>query len=210
MEIYHSEEEQLEAIKRWWKSQGASVILGVSLGAILILGYNMWQSHRLGQSEKASALYQQMMAAKQTESAVKLNERIIQQYDSTIYATFARFVQAKVKAEGGDLAAAKHELESVLSSSVEEKFKHLARLRLGQLLVANNEAQAALTLLEKVRDFGAFQRDYELLKGDIYIALNRRDEALSAYQAARRLGAASPLLEMKLDELGGGIAEAAQ
>ncbi|BBL71953.1 YfgM family protein [Methylogaea oryzae] len=208
MEIYHSEEEQLEAIKRWWKENGPSAIVGVAIGAALILGYNLWQDHRRGQSEQASALYQEMVKAtesKQIESAEKLNERIAQNYDGTVYATFARLAQAKLKADGGDMAAARRMLEAVLSSSVEDKFKHIARIRLGQVLLEVNEAPAALDLVEKAqaKGFGAFERDYELLKGDIYSALNRRDEARVAYQAAQRLGAASAALEMKLDEFGG-------
>lgn len=208
MEIYHSEEEQLEAIKRWWKENGVSVIAGVVIGGALILGYNLWREHRRSQSEQASALYQQMvksLESKQTDSADKLNERIMQNYDGTVYATFARLAQARLKVDGGDTAAARRMLEAVLASSAEDKFQHIARIRLGQVLLESNEAPAALSLVEQAqaKGFGAFERDYELLKGDIYSALNRRDEARVAYQAAQRLGAASAALEMKLDEFGG-------
>lgn len=208
MEIYHSEEEQLEAIKRWWKENGASAIAGVVIGGALILGYNLWQEHRRSQSEQASALYQEMvkaMESKQADTAEKLNERIALNYDGTVYATFARLAQAKLKVDGGDVAAARRMLEAVLASSAEDKFKHIARIRLGQILLESNEAQAALNLVEQAqaKGFGSFERDYELLKGDIYSALNRRDEARIAYQAAQRLGAASASLEMKLDEFGG-------
>lgn len=208
MEMYQTEEQQLEAIKRWWKDNGASVIAGVAIGAALIVGYGLWKDHQRSLGEQAAGQYQQVikaMEAKQTESAEKLNERLVMNYDSTVYGGFARLAQAKLKADGGDLAAARRMLEGLLAASAEEKFKHVARLRLGQVLLDSNEAPAALSLVEQAqaKGFGAFERDYELLKGDIYSALNRRDEAKTAYQTAQRLGASSASLEMKLEELGG-------
>lgn len=207
MEIYHSEEEQLEAIKHWWKDNSASVIAGLVIGVALVIGYNLWKDHRQHQAEQAAGVYQQMMKAlnaKQAESADKLADRIVHEHAKTIYSTFAQLTQAKIKTDAGDIAAARRILEGVLASAAEDKFKHLARIRLGQVMLDSNEAQAAWEMVEQVpvKDMGEFERDYQLLKGDIYSALNRRDEARSAYQAARRLGASSAFLEMKMDEFG--------
>ena len=46
-----------------------------------------------------------------------------------------------------------------------------------------------------------FTASYEELKGDLYVALNRVDEARTAYQNALREGAQSPLLQFKLDDI---------
>ncbi|TAN50464.1 MAG: tetratricopeptide repeat protein [Methylococcaceae bacterium] len=209
MEMYQTEEQQVEALKRWWQENSTSAITGVVLGTALIMGYNAWREHQQHMSEQASGYYQQMvkaMDAKQTESADRLSERIIQEYGSTAYGAFARLAQAKLKVDAGDAPAARRMLEGLLASSAEDKYKHVARLRLGQVLLESNDAKAALDLVEqqaKAGGFASYERNYELLKGDIYSALNRPTDALAAYQAAQRLGAASALLEMKLDELGG-------
>ena len=37
-----TEEEQLEAIKRWWKENGTSLIAGVAIAAAGVFGWNAW------------------------------------------------------------------------------------------------------------------------------------------------------------------------
>ena len=63
MEIYDTEEEQLDAVKRWWKENGQSTIIGLVFGIAIILGWNYWQDHKKVQAEQASALYSQLIQA---------------------------------------------------------------------------------------------------------------------------------------------------
>ena len=43
-EEYQTEEEQIEALKRWWKENGKSIIAGLVLGIGSIGGYRYWQA----------------------------------------------------------------------------------------------------------------------------------------------------------------------
>ena len=56
-----SEEEQLDVAKRWWKENGTSLIAGAVLAAAGVFGWNAWQNYQEGQSEAASARYQQLV-----------------------------------------------------------------------------------------------------------------------------------------------------
>lgn len=209
MEIYQTEEQELEAIKRWWKDNSQAVTLGIALGAAVLVGWNIWQARQRQVSEEASALYMQMskaIEAKQKDAAQTLSDSIAQKYGSTAYASFARLTTAKLKAENGDLAGARQVLEKLLlESSVQPYFKHLARLRLGQVLLASNQAEAVMKILDDAQSqgYGAFEKDYWLLEGDAQSALGKTTEARQAYQEASRLGARSAWLEMKLEDLGG-------
>lgn len=176
------------------------------LGVAVIIGWNMWQGNRQTTAEQASNLYQQMTQAteaKQGESAAKLGERIIQQYGSSAYAEYARLFLAKFKVEAGDFAGAKKMLEEELAKSGDENLKHLARLRLGRVMLAAGEIDPALKLLESVTDqkVGKFAGLYEELKGDLFVAAKRPGDARKAYEKAKELGEASPLLELKLNDL---------
>jgi predicted negative regulator of RcsB-dependent stress response len=206
MEVYLSEEERLEALQRWWKENKQSVFGGILLGLAAVGGWNMWQGNRQATAEQASNLYQQMLKAvetKQTESALKLGERIAGQYASTAYAEYARFFVAKAKAEMGDLAGARKALEEELAHSGDGNLKLLARLRLGRTLLAAGEVDPALKLVEPVAaaDAGKFAGLYEELKGDLYAAAKRPAEARKAYEKAKELGENSLLLELKLSDL---------
>jgi predicted negative regulator of RcsB-dependent stress response len=206
MEVYLSEEDRVEALKKWWKENARAIIFGIVLGVGVVTGWNAWKSAQKHKAEEASSLYQQLLKAveaKQTESATKLSERLVEQYPSTIYATYGRLFTAKLKAEAGDLGAAKKSLQDLLASTKDPAIKHLARLRLGRVLLAQADSEAALKLVEPLsrETMGAFESLYEELKGDLYADLHRPKDARMAYEKAKLSGAASPLLEIKLNNL---------
>lgn len=206
METYLSEEERVEALQRWWKENKQSLFGGVLLGAAVIAGWNMWQGNRRATAEQASIVYQQMVKAteaKQTDAAAKLGERIIEQYGATAYAEYARLFLAKLKADAGDLAGAKKMLEEELAKSGDDNLKAVARLRLGRVMLAMGEVEPALKLLEPftAAKLGKLAGLYEELRGDLYAAAKRPAEARNAYEKAKELGEASPLLELKLNDL---------
>lgn len=206
MEIYENEEERLEAVQRWWKENKQSMFGGVLLGVAVVVGWNMWQGNKHATAEQASGLYQQLTQAseaKQTESAQKLAERILQQYGSTAYAEYARLFLAKFKADAGDLPAAKKLLEESLAQGGDDTLKHVARLRLGRIMLAAGEIDPALRLVEPASgsQSGKFSGLYEELKGDLYAAAKRPGDARAAYEKAKEEGVNSPLLELKLNDL---------
>lgn len=206
MEFYATEEERLEALQRWWKENKSSIFGGLLLGLAVIAGWKMWQSNKQETAEQASLVYHQLteaMQAKQTEAALKLGERLIQQYPSTTYAEYSRLFLAKLKVEAGDLDAARNILEEELSHSKDEALKSLARLRLGRILLAKGEIEPALKLVGSLsnKELGKYAGLYAELRGDLLVAANRPAEARTAYQQARDLDNPSPLLELKINDL---------
>lgn len=206
MEFYESEEQRVDALKKWWKDNSSSVVMGLALGLAVLGGWNLWQGHQKQKAEEASGLYQQLLKAveaKQTDPAIKLAERLIEQHQGSAYAVYAALFEARLKAESGDLAGAKKILGDLLASNKDENIKHLARLRLGQVLLALGETDPALKLLEplKSRDMGKYESQYEELKGDLYGAEQRGSEALAAYERAKETGETAPLLDIKINNL---------
>ncbi|MGR9115498.1 MAG: YfgM family protein [Gammaproteobacteria bacterium] len=205
MEIYETEEEQVEALKRWWKENGQATITGVIVGVALILGWNFWQSYKRDQTLQASALYEQLLTAAdegKADSAEKIADRINEQYESVAYSTYAALIKAKIKVQQNDLAAAKQILEAT-AASADQELSHVARLRLIRILLAQGEYEKGLQLIAEV-DPGSmtgFAGAYEELRGDLYVALDSLGEARTAYQSALRSGHQSPLLQLKIDDL---------
>jgi predicted negative regulator of RcsB-dependent stress response len=206
VEEYLSDEERVEALKKWWQANSTSIILGLGLGFAVLTGWNIWQSTQHRKTEEASGLYQQLLKAvdaKQAEPAIKLSERIIERYQGSAYATYATLFAAKLQADAGDLAAAKKALGDLLAASKDGDIQHLARLRLVEVMAATGEYEAALKLLEplKPRDTGQYEALYEEQKGDLYAALDRTSEALASYELAKQKGQTLPLLDMKINDL---------
>jgi len=84
-----------------------------------------------------------------------------------------------------------------------EEFKHIARLRLLQVLLALGQYEQGLQIIAEIdpAKTEGFSASYDELQGDLYVAMGRQDEARNAYQSALRNDQANPLLQFKLDDL---------
>ena len=206
MEIYDTEEEQVAAIKKWWKENGMSTIMGAIVGIVLIFSWNFWQSYQKDKANQASNLYAQLLesvAKKDNESIQSINDQISEQFGSTAYGSYSALLLAKNKVDQGDLEAAKAILEKLMGSASSIELKNVARIRLIRLLHATGENEKGLQLIAEVDQASSegFTASYNELKGDIYVSLDRLAEARTAYQSVLREGMQSPLLQLKLDDI---------
>lgn len=205
MEIYDTEEEQLEAVKRWWKENGQATIIGLVVGLGFILGWDYWQNYKKGQTAQSSALYEQLLKSDetgQTASAEKIADRIQEQYKGTEYALYSELFEANQKVKQNDLAAAKQILRD-LAAKADPDLKNIAQIRLVRLMLATGEYEQGLQLINEVsaKASESFSGNYDELVGDLYVALDRVDEARTSYESAIRNKHQSPLLQFKLDDL---------
>jgi predicted negative regulator of RcsB-dependent stress response len=205
VEIYDTEEEQVEALKRWWKENATATIVGLGMGIVIILGWNYWQNHKKEQATQASLIYDQLLKAvdqDKKESVEKLAERTQEQFKGTEYATFSNLFQAKLKYQQGDVAAAKQILKAI-AAEPNKQLSNIAKIRLVRLMLDTGEYEQGLQLINEVDANAAlsYSANYDELVGDLYVALDRLDEARTSYQNALRNGQPSPLLQFKIDDL---------
>ncbi|MBK8163053.1 MAG: tetratricopeptide repeat protein [Gammaproteobacteria bacterium] len=203
------EEEQLEELKKWWEKYRNPVIYGLLAGIVTIVGVRAWVVHQGDLTVSASNEYEQMQVelhAGNAEAVSKRGAYIIDTYPGTPYAVLAAFALAREHVDKGDPAAARARLEWVVEHGKQPEFVHIARLRLGKLLLAMGEGAQALALLEPVQA-DVYAAEYEELKGDIYAETGQTAKARQAYELALdKAGAESDtrMLLIKLDNLGAG------
>ena len=210
MEVYQTEEQQVESMKQWWAKNARGTIVALIAGLGIIFGGRAWVDYKDTQSDAASVLYQAMLTSMKdgkSDAALEQGARILGQYDSTPYATLASLASAKVKLERGDITAARIHLQWVLDHGKPQEMVNIARLRLARVMMEGGETQQALSLLGSEPPAG-FAVAYKELEGDLYRALGQTDNARSAYRSA--MAALTPQarnraeLQMKLDDVGGG------
>ncbi|MDN3521192.1 YfgM family protein [Halomonas ramblicola] len=208
-----TEEEQVEALKRWWKENGLALVAGVAIAAAGVIGWNAWQGYQENQATAASMRYQQLinLTGGETLDEERLPEaralvtEIVDEHGTTLYADLARLIDARLAVTQGDNATARASLEAVIDAGRRDYVTGLARLRLARLQLADGDAEAALATLEAgVPEALAAQRAE--VRGDAHHALGRDDKAGEAWREALELAEADdqPLygVQLKLDNLG--------
>lgn len=207
MEVYDSEREQIDALKQWWKQYGKVIVIGLLLGLGSVVGWQQWQANLQAARESASLEYDVLLAELENQNFQGVKDRgatILNKYDGTPYAPLAALALARVHAEDGDLTAAATYLQRVIDQRDDEALRHVARLRLAQLLLAQDQAQQALALVQDLSAEG-FSSAYDELKGDIHAALGNVAEARKAYEraiASMDSALDQSTIKMKLDDLG--------
>jgi len=199
------EEEQLERIREWWQKNGKAVILGVIAAIIAAVSVQSWMVNQRAHTETASAEYAQLLQYIDSDQAkaAGVADRIISDYDDTIYATMAALLQARLAVEKSDWDKAAASLSWAMENSDDDGLRHVARLRLARVLMQQDKTDAALALLVDVEQ-GAFSANYQELLGDIYLLKGDKDKARAAYAKAvvmSTAGGNNRLLQMKLDDL---------
>ena len=219
MEEYRSEDEQVEALKRWWRENGVSTITAVALALAGVLGWQAWQKHEQTTTESASMVYQNLLQALETESkdshttAITLSDTLKRDFDGTRYALLGQLAKARLALESGDVATAEAELRAVLGAKPDPAVAGLASLRLARVLAAKPAAEEALALLETPPAPG-FAAPFAEARGDILATQGKQEDARKAYAEALELVrqssggsmAGNGVLELKLQSVGGSVA----
>ena len=208
LNIDHSEEEQVEALKRWWKNYGGSLIVGVVLGGTLIAGNKWWQQNKVTQAESASTAYAGFVKAYETnkhDEALKLGESLVNEYSGSSYSDLAQLVMARMAFDKGDTGKATTYLLTVIDNTYDSGLKNAARLRLARIMESSGQKDKALTMITDIRDTAGFEADYAELRGDLLLAKGNKPEAKKAYEEAVKNASSSEyarLLRMKLANMG--------
>jgi predicted negative regulator of RcsB-dependent stress response len=145
--------------------------------------------------------------AKAKDAVTQLEDK----YAGTGYAPRAAMLLARMLFDGGDKAGARAQLQWALEHADEDELRQVARFRLAELQLDEQQYDAALATLDAKHD-DAFAGIYADLRGDILAAAGRAADARGAYQTAvAKLDPKSPYrnyVQVKLDALGGPLGAA--
>ena len=187
MDTLTTEEQQIAAIKQWWKENGSSIVTGVVLGLAVLFGGKAWFAYQERNAQSASNIFAVMMNALQTGDTMNAGEKaglLLADYASTPYAALGALALARVRLEEGQLDAARGQLQWVLDNSDSEIFRDIASLRLARVLIASGELDAAAAIAGKAPSDGAFDALFAEVRGDIQRTRGDLVAASDAYQQA--------------------------
>ncbi|HPY41517.1 MAG TPA: tetratricopeptide repeat protein [Thiolinea sp.] len=200
-----TDEEQAEDIKAWWKENGISVVAGIGLAVAALFGWEYWQKHQIAQMESASTLYSSVQTSADDAATTKSIQELQSEYAKSPYAALATLETAKKHAEKGEYEPAATALRWVIDNTKEPDLKNIASVRLARVLAGAGKYDEALKLASQT--YGtAYESVLEEIKGDIYSAQNKVEDARKAYERAMvaTKNGSTELIKIKLDNLGKG------
>jgi predicted negative regulator of RcsB-dependent stress response len=205
------EQEQLAALKAWWKHYGNLVLTAITVVMLCIATWNGWSWYRASQTGEAASLYdtlQKAARANDIKAARDASGTLLEKYGRTPYGPLGALLSAKINYQAGDAKTAKAQLQWVVENAREDELKSIARLRLAQVLLDDKAYDEALKTLSATPSKG-FEALFEDTRGDIHLVQKQLTEARTAYAAA--LEKADPKdtrfreqIRLKLDALGEG------
>ena len=202
------EEEQVEALKKWWSENGKGLLAGLGIGLAAVVGWSSWQTWQRTQAELASVRYEQLVndaAAGEHDQVLSQAEALAGEFPDTAYASLASLVAARAAVHTNDPDKAKRHLAWVVEHAPFPELVSIARLQLARLMLDAREYDGALAELDRI-DAAPFHDPVRELQGDIHRARGDRGAARESYEtvlAGAELAFSTRVrIRMKLDDLG--------
>ena len=184
-ELDLQEQEQIDALKAFWASNGNLITWTATLVLACFAGWNAWQWYQRSEAQKAGAMYGELEAAAQAGDATRAGNvfgDMKAQVPKTVFAQQGGLLAAKVQADKGQPQAAAASLQWV-ADNADPQNAAVARLRLAGVLAGEKKYDDALAQLDRITlpSFAALAADR---RGDVLLAEGKKDLAKTAYRAA--------------------------
>ncbi len=208
-----TEEEQIEAIKHWWKKNGTSLLIGIGAALIIVFGWQAWQNRQAEQRSLAAAEFTSLLSALNTDDKEKQMDtvqytvsQLQDKYEDSAYALYGTLILAKQQLLTQDKPAAAIESLKWAMARVKEgsALAPVVRHRLAQAELSAGRYDDALATVRGAGQSDAFNAMFAELEGDILLAKGERDGAVAAYRKASQANGSNRngVLELKMSDLG--------
>lgn len=206
MEVYTTENEQVDMLRRFFAENGKALAIGVVLGVGALVGWRFWQNHQVESAMTSSMAYQQAneaLAGGKPEGISAAETFSAQNKNS--YGVLASLALARHAVDSGDFAKAETQLKSALALTKDADLLALVNLRLARVQLQENKADDALKTLDAVAQAGWTALAAEV-RGDALVSKGDNRAARDAYSKGLEANppqALQALLRMKLNNLPG-------
>jgi len=205
IEGYETEEQQVDAIKQWWKDNGNTLVIGAVIGFAGLWGWRFYNDSVVEGQETASQAYNDMLVtfeAQGEDADLDQVTSFIAANSDSNYAVLASLLLAKEAVAKKDFELAKSQLVQLQSQNEYAPLNPLINLRLARVEVELGQFSEALATLALITETG-FIAKAEQVKGTVYLKQGDTSNARDAFQRAidASAGRIDPVLQLQFDDL---------
>lgn len=204
IEIEIAEDEDLVRARAWWKENGSSIIAGIAIGTVMVVGYNYWQSYQEKHASEVAHLYEAHVQAPADDAALSA---LLDADSGSSYAQLARLTSARQAIDAKQYERAEQLLKEAIQSTSDSGLKSVSVLRLATVYLMQSKTDDAIALLEGQADSSLplQQARIDELKADAYLQKGDQAQAKALYQSSidafAEAGQPAALVQLKLDNI---------
>jgi predicted negative regulator of RcsB-dependent stress response len=202
------EQDQIDAIKAFWKKYGNLLLTAVTVVLFAFAAYRGYGYLQEKKSAEAVAVYDQLRETNAKNDLAKSKElagQLFEKYADTAYAPMAALIMSKMYFDTNDLKSAKATLQWVIDKSSDADYKNVAKVRYAGILLDEKAYDEGLKLLA-TDPSARYVSVFADRRGDLQLGAGKPAEAKVSYKLAlEKLDANSPMrrmVQLKLDSLG--------
>lgn len=203
MEVYSTENEQVDAIRRFFSQYGKFLAVGIVIAMISLFGWNYWQSHQQTSMMDTSLSYQKTTETLHSDKANTAPIEAFIKDNGNNYGVLAALQLAQALVEKNAFADAEKQLAWAQNQTKDDNLKALVNARLAQVQLQENKLDEALKTLDQVNVSG-WVAVAQNIRGDVLARKGDAKAAREAYSkglASDASEAMQALLRIKLNNL---------
>lgn len=186
MELYSTDNEQRDSLRRFFVDNGKALAIGVVLGFGAQVSWRYWHNHHNDAMMAASSTWQPMnagLSGQATQPQLDAAQHFADANDNN-YGALTSMGLARQFAELGDFSAEEKQLQKARGQTREANLQSLINLRLARVQFQQKNVDGALKTLDGVREQGwtalaeDTRADAQVIKGDQQAARTAYEKAL--------------------------------
>jgi len=181
VEVYTNENDQVDAIKRFFANYGAPLVIGLVIGVGGVFGWNYWQSHKVNVLQESAQKYEAINTQLRSgsEQGVIAAQKFAAETDD-VYSAMMGLELAQIAVDKGDLANAQTALSNALAKAKTVDMQDLINLRLARVQLAQGNADAAIASVANIKG-KSWQATAQDVRGDALLHKGDKAGAKAAY-----------------------------
>ncbi len=205
MEVYSNDNEQVDALRRFFANNGKSLVIGVVLGVAALVGWHYWNDHQNDNAKETSAVYQQLATALDGNKPQTMDAVAKFAHDNNnTYGALASLDLAKQYVDKNDLDKAAAQLQNGLVNTQDANLKAVLNLRLARVQLQQKKMDEVLKTLDAIKGDGwtAIVAD---IRGEALLSKGDKQGAHDAWSkgiASEASPALKEMMQMKMNNLG--------
>lgn len=153
MSRLETEDEQVQALKDWWKKNGTSLLSGVLVIVLGWSGWTYWENNRIAQASNASAIFEVMqMKSSQNQLGDVLRDglKLMEDQPESPYSSAVALMIAKYHFDKNEMDQAIENYQWVEQNTTDHSLKFIAQTRLVSVLIQADKLADAEKVLASV------------------------------------------------------------